>query len=82
MTKTRKLRVRHAGGSTTLELTLPVKCSDVANLIASAINIPIEEQAWKGSFPPKPLTVQHNDTLPSDLDLLHVDKATLRLSGL
>jgi ubiquitin thioesterase OTU1 len=74
MPTTRKLRIRHAGGSTTLEVPHPGTAGDVAILIASTTSITPEEQAWKGGFPPKPLKLQTTDALPSDIDLIHVSK--------
>lgn len=78
---TRKLRIRHAGGSTTLEIPVGSICSEVAKLISSAISIPTDEQAWKGGFPPKALKVQYDDVLPSDIDLLHVSKGEASVQG-
>lgn len=81
MASMRKLRVRHAGGSTTLEIPQPSVAGDVATLIASSTSIPAVEQAWKGGFPPKPIKLQSTDSLPSDIDLLHVAKGEPSVEG-
>lgn len=68
----KKLRIRHAGGSNTIETEAGASCGDVATLIASVIAIPPEKQVWKLGFPPKIHHFNSNSSLPSDLDLIHV----------
>ena len=70
-----KIRIRHAGGSTTLEIPSNATAGDVAKAIADAIHIPASEQSWKGGFPPKPIKLNASDVLPKDVDLIRVAKA-------
>ena len=70
---TRKIRVRYAGGSKTIDVQSDATIGDVANVIADSINIPFNEQIWKGGFPPKLLrSLKSSDILSKDLDLIHV----------
>ena len=70
---TKKIRIRHAGGSTTLSIPSDMAVGEVAKTIASSIAIPADQQAWKGGFPPRPMKFSSSDVaLPSDVDLIHV----------
>ena len=75
---TRKLRIRHAGGSTTLTIASNATVGDAANEVSSSIGVPVMEQVWKaGGFPPKLLgNLTPNDALDSSLDLIHVSKGS------
>ena len=63
-----------------MTLDLPddkASAGDVASSIEEATAIPKGEQGWKSGFPPRPLEkLYSSDPLPSDIDMLHVAKAT------
>jgi ubiquitin thioesterase OTU1 len=72
-TSTRKIRIRYAGGSKTIDIQSNATIGDVATVIADCTNILPNEQVWKGGFPPKPLqSLKSTDTMSKDLDLIHV----------
>ena len=73
----RRLRVRHSGGATTIEISPDRSTAgDVANSIEKAVGIPSTEQEWRCGFPPRPSSKLHStDALPSDIDMIHVGVA-------
>ena len=68
----RKIRVRHAGGSSTIAIGSTAK--DVGKSIEALTQIPLSHQAWKCGYPPKQATFFATEPLPPEIDSIHVSK--------
>jgi uncharacterized membrane protein YgcG len=87
--KPRKIRIKHAGGSFTLDIIATCcglsasTAGSVAQQIAASLNIPAHKQVWKCGHPPRPLlqALNEDDPMPSTVDLLHVSKAKAKKKG-
>lgn len=76
---TNKLRIRHSGGSATINNAASAK--EVGEIIQETTGISLSRQEWKCGYPPRHSTFVATDPLPFEVDSIHVsegDKPSLR----
>ena len=76
---THKLRIRHSGGSATINNAASAK--EVGEIIQETTGISLSRQEWKCGYPPRHSIFVATDPLPFDVDSIHVsegDKPSLR----
>eukprot|EP00568_Trieres_chinensis_P013670 CAMPEP_0183292824 /NCGR_PEP_ID=MMETSP0160_2-20130417/1743_1 /TAXON_ID=2839 ORGANISM="Odontella Sinensis, Strain Grunow 1884" /NCGR_SAMPLE_ID=MMETSP0160_2 /ASSEMBLY_ACC=CAM_ASM_000250 /LENGTH=326 /DNA_ID=CAMNT_0025453841 /DNA_START=87 /DNA_END=1067 /DNA_ORIENTATION=+ len=73
----KRVRVRHAGGSSTIKVPSGGTAGDAAGLIESiAPDLTASRQVWKAGYPPRPLpTMRQSDPFPGDIDAIHASLA-------
>lgn len=72
---TQRVRIRHAGGSATIEVPPQSTVQDVAKLIEKAVPTitPLDKQMWKTGYPPRPVpTCRSEDAFVLTDDSIHV----------
>ena len=68
----KKLRIRHAGGSTTIENATTAQ--DVGQRIQEITGILLQEQEWRCGYPPRPVLLSAEEPLPAEVDSVFVIK--------
>lgn len=69
---TKKLRIRHSGGSSTI--VNGKTASEVGEAIQDATGIPLSRQEWKCGYPPRHSTFLAAEPLPFEVDSIHVSE--------
>jgi ubiquitin thioesterase OTU1 len=69
----KKLRIRHAGGSTTIENTNGT-AKEVGQRIQEITGILLQEQEWRCGYPPRPVLLRAEAPLPPEVDSVFVTK--------
>jgi ubiquitin thioesterase OTU1 len=73
MTKLKRVRIRHAGGSSFIEVAPKSTIGDVAKLIEAAVpSMPHSQQVWKTNYPPRPIPYCNERDAFVATDVIHV----------
>jgi ubiquitin thioesterase OTU1 len=74
---TKRVRIRHPSGSSTIEVAASSSVGDVARLIESTVPaLTSSRQIWKAGYPPRALSpCSANDAFPNEIDMIHISLA-------